>query len=555
MRKRLNGIIKRLLLVLVILAVFAILLAVYLFVSVRVDDPVTEYVPVLSEQPVKISDNHYRLRNSFIRKNRYGLWEMAIHGEPFERGVMEGKLSSELIRLQEQYFVEKLGEMIPSKSYINFLRIFVGWFNRNLDDYIIDEYKKEIYGVSLSASDEYDYIGSKFQRILNYHAAHDIGHALQNMHLVGCTAFSVRGGKTWDGKIISGRNFDFYMGDEFSRDKIILFVFPDSGYKYVSVTWGGMTGVLSGMNEHGLTVSINAAENSLPLSSAVPVSLIAREILQYSSNIEEAFQIALKRKSFVSESILINSASDRRSVVIEKSPDRTEIFETAGEVLVSTNHFQKMRLEETEESSAYRYARVNELISASEKIDALCAAKILRDRKGSGGRDIGLGNEKSVNQLIAHHSVIFEPERLLFWVSSPPFQCGEYLGYDLNKIFNSGNESDENLIEVCRTIKEDPFVSSDEYTRYKKYKTMKGRINAASRSSDDLVVPDSEINEMISLNPESYLAYQTAGDYMFSRKRYRDASGFYAEALSKEIARKAEKERINEMIEKCANED
>ena len=58
---------------------------------------------------------------------------------------------------------------------------------------------------------------------------------------------------------------------------------------------------------------------------------------------------------------------------------------------------------------------------------------ILRDRKGLHNADIGMGNEKAINQLIAHHSIVFEPKKLLVWVSTSPWQLGEYVAYDLNK--------------------------------------------------------------------------------------------------------------------------
>ena len=46
-----------------------------------------------------------------------------------------------------------------------------------------------------------------------------------------------------------------------------------------------------------------------------------------------------------------------------------------------------------------------------------------------------MGNEKAVNQLIAHHSVVFEPKIIgvgiyLTW------QLGEYVAYDLNKVLH-----------------------------------------------------------------------------------------------------------------------
>lgn len=135
----------------------------------------------------------YTINNNWFRKSNSGLYEMYTEGQPFERGVIEGKLSEDLIKKQEDYFAAEIFKMIPSQVYRHFLRYFIGWFNRNLLDYVLPEFKEEIYGISQSASDDYGYIGTKYQRILNYHSAHDIGHALQNLMLVGCTSFGTWG--------------------------------------------------------------------------------------------------------------------------------------------------------------------------------------------------------------------------------------------------------------------------------------------------------------------------------------------------------------------------
>ena len=151
-----------------------------------------------------------------------------------------------------------------------------------------EELKNEIFGVSLSFSDEYDYIGKKYMRILAYHAAHDLGHALNNYSLVGCTSFSAWGNNTKDGNIIHARNFDFYFGDDFAKEKVLLMVQPDSGYAFVSYSWPGMMGVVSGMNEEGLAITINASMSSPPTSAKLPISILVRETLQFSKNLEEA---------------------------------------------------------------------------------------------------------------------------------------------------------------------------------------------------------------------------------------------------------------------------
>ena len=51
-------------------------------------------------------------------------------------GVVNGKLTKELIFKQEKAFVDHIGEMIPSESYLDFLKYFIRFFNRDIDEYI-----------------------------------------------------------------------------------------------------------------------------------------------------------------------------------------------------------------------------------------------------------------------------------------------------------------------------------------------------------------------------------------------------------------------------------
>jgi hypothetical protein len=178
------------------LASFLLLLGIlfaYLVVVSKITPPVIADAASLQWERKEPAPGLYTIKNNWFRKSNSGLYEMYVEGNPFERGVVNGKLSKELVVSQEDYFSEQINRMIPSRFYLHFLKYFIGWFNRNLDKNVTEEYKEEIYGVSQSASGNYGYIGSKYQRILNYHSAHDIGHALQNLALVGCTSFG-----TWN---------------------------------------------------------------------------------------------------------------------------------------------------------------------------------------------------------------------------------------------------------------------------------------------------------------------------------------------------------------------
>ena len=524
--------------------------AIYVKQVAKIDVPNIKDKSSLKLQRTDKGNGFYTLKNNWFRKSKTGLFELYVEGSPFERGVINGKLTKELVVRQEDHFSEQIFKMVPSEYKRSYLKDLIGWFNRNLDKNITEEYKEEIYGISESASDKYQYLGNNYQRILNYHAAHDIGHALQNLALVGCTSFGTWNERSADSTMIIGRNFDFYVGDKFSEDKIVAFFNPSEGHKFMTVTWGGFIGAVSGMNEAGLSVTINAAKSDYPLASATPVSLVTREILQYAKNIAEAIAIAKKRNMFVSESFLVASAADNKAVIIEKTPTALDVYDPHKNFIVCTNHFQsnglarsKKNLEQLSESaSPYRYERLTELLNANGKNTVQKTIDILRDRKGLHNADIGDGNEKAINQLIAHHSVVFEPQKQIVWVSTAPWQLGQYVAYDLKKIFAMhGLKKDEEIADSNLTIAPDSFLLTNEYKNFESFRKFKQRIADGNKIDAD---------SLVATNPQFYHAYILAGDYLYKQNDFKKALHFYQVALTKVIATKKEEDHIKDQVKK-----
>ena len=233
----------------------------------------------LNEAPrQKVNDSLYFKENSSLRKNEFGQWELVAFGNnPYDLGNTVGVLTQELMVKQEDLFFEKVKTMVPSEFKQNLLRKFLTWYGRKMYLHVNEEYKAEIYGISKYGSANNDLFGSNYLKALFLHGAHDICHALQDLALVGCSSFAVWGENTSDGNLLIARNFDFYTGDEFAEEKIISFIQPEKGYKYMSVSWAGMIGVMSGMNEKGLTVTINAGKSDMPLVAKTPISLVDRK--------------------------------------------------------------------------------------------------------------------------------------------------------------------------------------------------------------------------------------------------------------------------------------
>jgi hypothetical protein len=452
---------------------------------------------------------------------------------------------------------------------LKFLGLFTRVFNRDLDENFPEENKLEIYGESFSAPHEFDFINPAYDRMLNYHAAHDIGHALQSLALVGCTSFAAWGERSADSSMIIGRNLDFYLGDKFSQDKIVYFCNPKQGNKFAMITWAGFMGCVSGMNEKGITVTINAAKSDVPTGAKTPISILAREILQYANNIDEAYAIAKKRKTFVCETLMIGSAPDHKTALIEKSISKTVLFNSDTNFILCANHYQsdsfkndKNNMENIATSaSMYRYTRLQELMERNPKLDYNNVAAMLRDQKGLHDKNIGVGNEKAMNQLISHHAIIFQPEKLRFWVSANPYQEGAFVCYDLKKFFAEvssyplKNERTINF-DIYRgdlAIAPDYFLQSNEWKKFRRWRLLKEQIKEAMELKVQVPGIENLDSTFIDANPEFWETYNVLGEYYKDRGDKPKAKKYFDLALTKEINDTHEAEKIKKKLKQISN--
>ncbi|MCY0969845.1 C45 family peptidase [Chryseobacterium wangxinyae] len=506
----------------------------------------------------KINDSTFYFKENYLTKNKQSLWELYIKGNPLQLGYNNGSLTQDLMQHQEQIFFSKVETFVPSKFKQNLLRSLLKWYNRKMYLNVRDDDQAELYGLSQYSSDQYNFIAPKFRRIMYLHGAHDIGHAMQDLMVVGCTSLAVWDENTEDGNLLIGRNFDFYVGDEFSKNKVVSFVEPEDGIPYLSVSWPGMIGVVSGMNKEGLTVTINAGKSKIPLTAKTPISLLTKEILQYAKNIDEAITIAKKRKVFVSESILVGSANDKKAVIIEVSPGNFGVYDVNNSNKVScTNHFQSDAYKNDKRNqkqilkshSEYRYEKLQELLEKNTKLDPEKMASILRDKSGSKDKSIGYGNEKAINQLLAHHAVIFSPNKRLVWVSSSPYQLGEFVCYDLNEIFSDRRLKSGEFAKSELNIAQDPFLKTQEFKDYEEFRIVSSKFQKVI-DDDGVLLNRDFILHFQALNPDFWLVYYLAGKYYYQHKEYAQAKIEFEKALTKEITTIPDKENIEKYLKK-----
>jgi len=399
---------------------------------------------------------------------REGLLVVRLKGPPFDMGYASGKLLEKEMHTLEDEFLVMVRGYVPQPWKLNVLKNYVIYRNRNLSAYVPEDYRLQIYGTTLGCSDTHPELGNYYNRLLNYHAAHDISYMMIDNPLVakaGCTSFGAWGAATQGGHLITGRNFDWEAAEVFSRDRVVILCEPDRGIPFISLAWASMAGVVSGMNRAGISVTINGAPSSLPGETATPVAMVARDVLQTAHNLEETLKIVREARVFVSTLWLLGSRVDGKFIVVEKTPQTTNVREPDGDFIISANHFQTDKLKDDsrnlryleEATSAPRYERMTELVRTNlGKINAPVAAGMLRDRNLPGGKFPGNGHRSTLNALIATHSTVMDLTDGIFWAASPPHQLGRFVAFDVN-------DFDHELPAL--TIPADPMLESGEYER------------------------------------------------------------------------------------------
>jgi hypothetical protein len=380
---------------------------------------------------------------------REGLSEVYLKGSPLEIGYADGVLMQNKMHTLENEFLRMIQGYIPQHWIMELLKNYVIYRNRHLSEFVPVDYRLEIYGTTLGCPDIHPEEGSFYNRLLNYHAAHDVSYMMIDNPFIraraGCTAFGAWGGATTDGHLITGRNFDWEAADVFSTNRVVEMCEPDGGIPFISLSWAGMAGVVSGMNRAGVSVTVNGAPSHLPKEIGTPVAIVAREILQHAHNLDESLQILRDAHVFVSTIWLVGSRADGKFVVEEKTPAVMNVREPEGDSIVCPNHFETTGLKDDALNTNYmagatsvsRDARLKELIREFHgTISPAQAVDFLRDRKLPGGIFAGDGHRGSLNAFIATHAVVMDLTAGIFWAASPPNGLGKFVAFDVNDFTN-----------------------------------------------------------------------------------------------------------------------
>ena len=358
-----------------------------------------------------------------------------LTGDPQHIGTAHGLLAGDLITALESDMTTTFVDRVPSFAARHLILGLVSFNNRSLIQHFTPEELLEISASTTAHGATWDSLrclGPSFSRGMQYHALHDVSQYLIDNPLVrpiqvGCTAVAVGGTRSANGHLVVGRLFDFEGGPRFDQDKVVFTVKPDHGLAFVHVCWGGMSGGVTGLNQAGLWVSINAAATAGQSFVGRPIVMVVRELLQYCHTIDEAVAVLQRSPVFVSDGVLLASRDEQRVVVVEKGPTGLGVRPWRDDVLVSTNHFlapewegdARNRERIQRGTTTMRMQRVEELLARQTHHNPTSITAILRDHTGLHDQAVGFGNRSTINAWIGAHLVVADITDGILWVSEP----------------------------------------------------------------------------------------------------------------------------------------
>lgn len=257
------------------------------------------------------------------------------------------------------------------------------------EQYLSPEHRDELRALASSA-------GVEERQMLLAHCFLDLS------PMTACSTVTLPAIASPDGVARFGRNLDFPSFDVADKLSVVQIYRPAGKNAFMSVGWPGMAGVLSGMNEHGLTLANMEVTRGRRMPTAMPYILLYRTVLERCRTVDEAIELLGATPRQTANNLMLMDAGGDRAVV-EITPKAIHVRRApAAQPLVSTNHQRGDDLDTP--GSCRRFDCIlKESARQSGKIDAKAIQSILAE--ASQGK-------KTLQ------SMVFEPSTRILYLST-----------------------------------------------------------------------------------------------------------------------------------------
>lgn len=372
-----------------------------------------------------------------------GVRVLHVWGTPHERGFAHGYLlAEEILRLFDGYLREVFRSDESLQAFDKGARVQLRMMN--IPRPYADELRGMLAGIQSRLGDKARL--DAFGRPIEYDDLVAIN-CIPELGRVGCSSFAAWGRLTPDGDTISGRNLDWHRLRVLQGTHLLIAYGSSEqdasvqdaedteargAIGWISITWPGFIGCLTGMNADGVTVSMHDAPGGQPTApfAFTPRGLALRRAVESAhaaTAVEDVRKVLATHLTMVGNNIPISFPSTGKTAAAvfeydgnlkkgmgltvrnpEKSGKQKSTRSTTQTYLACTNHYVKRATP----TACDRYAKIDqrlaELANNGDQVDLPEAWQILRSVACQPGPS---------QPLETYHSVVFEPNKRIMHVA------------------------------------------------------------------------------------------------------------------------------------------
>ena len=212
-----------------------------------------------------------------------------------------------------------------------------------------------------------------------------VGQCFLDIHKVAaCSTIAAHDGMTETGEILMGRNLDFPSLSIAHEANLVVVYEPNDGPRYAGVTWPGFLGILTGLNDQGLALSMMLVYGHQRREhlDGLPFPTLFRRLLHECATVREGDAVLQTRPHCTATNLILADAT-RTAARFQLPPHEVVVDYTSNEqpAIACTNHYHQRRIQKfafTWFSSKVRYGKIARKIRAGHKWDVQSIKDVLQ---------------------------------------------------------------------------------------------------------------------------------------------------------------------------------
>ncbi|MCK4300010.1 MAG: hypothetical protein KAX80_10785 [Planctomycetes bacterium] len=247
-----------------------------------------------------------------------GVPVLQVAGSPRVLGEAYGRLVGEQMRYLRVHYLER----VLGAGRLKQLALEMA---RPMERHIPERYLRELGALAEAA-------GASREDVLLLATFLDV------YRLVGCSTV-VAVPPAAAGRPLLARNLDFPTLGVTHRYSMVAVYHPEGFRSFLSVTWPGLPGVVSGMNQAGLVLVMSEVSDREQSLDGIPYQLLYRRALEECDTVEQAEELIRRAPRTMANNVVLLDGGGH-AAVLEVTRSAVVRRELQGGVLCATNHFR-----------------------------------------------------------------------------------------------------------------------------------------------------------------------------------------------------------------------